>query len=637
MNAGKLAIVVIFSLIISTAGAGEINSFLTMPDENNIDTEIVSMSLNFSNPHVMERGEYACISVNGAESHIAGNGVPYLPEHAQLLKLPFGAKIEEVYVKVGETKEMQIDKKIMLSPEAIELNGESMETSFRYESNEPYPSKWVEWNVGAGIENGEHVVFLSIHAFPARYIPAENELQYVNNMSIEIKYTPPSKPLLTNELYDLLIIAPSEFSDGLQPLVEHKNSHNVDTILVTLDEIYNGNYFSVQGRDDAEKIKYFIKDAVEQWGVKYVMLVGGRHGGVATEKWWCPVRYANVDDNSNWETSFLSDLYFADIYKYDNGNATFEDWDSNGNGKFAEFKMASRDKVDLYPDVYVGRLACRNNYEVQKMVEKIITYETTTYNSDWFRKLVVVGGDSAPMEGDPYYEGEEENKVAIEHMDGFEPVKLWTSTGTLTDSESVINAVNQGCGFLFFDGHGNPMSWATHPPYDENTWIDGLKVQDMKKLTNEGKYPVCVVGGCHNAQFNVSMLNLLKIYKGYEEWYRYVYRGEISPETWAWWLARKFDGGSIATIGFSGLDWFATGDSDGDGVPDCTQYFSGFLNVHFFMEYGDNGLRVLGEIHGHAIADYLNELFPSSEPLDYKSVEEWVLLGDPSLMVGGYP
>ncbi|RLF64279.1 MAG: peptidase C25, partial [Thermoplasmata archaeon] len=379
------------------------------------------------------------------------------------------------------------------------------------------------------------------------------------------------------------------------------------------------------------------KDAVEQWGVKYVMLVGGRHGGVATEKWWCPVRYANVDDNSNWETSFLSDLYFADIYKYDNGNATFEDWDSNGNGKFAEFKMASRDKVDLYPDVYVGRLACRNNYEVQKMVEKIITYETTTYNSDWFRKLVVVGGDSAPMEGDPYYEGEEENKVAIEHMDGFEPVKLWTSTGTLTDSESVINAVNQGCGFLFFDGHGNPMSWATHPPYDENTWIDGLKVQDMKKLTNEGKYPVCVVGGCHNAQFNVSMLNLLKIYKGYEEWYRYVYRGEISPETWAWWLARKFDGGSIATIGFSGLDWFATGDSDGDGVPDCTQYFSGFLNVHFFMEYGDNGLRVLGEIHGHAIADYLNELFPSSEPLDYKSVEEWVLLGDPSLMVGGYP
>jgi len=28
------------------------------------------------------------------------------------------------------------------------------------------------------------------------------------------------------------------------------------------------------GRDNPEKIKYFIKTAVEQWGIKYVMLVG---------------------------------------------------------------------------------------------------------------------------------------------------------------------------------------------------------------------------------------------------------------------------------------------------------------------------------------------------------------------------
>ena len=403
-------------------------------------------------------------------------------------------------------------------------------------------------------------------------------------------------------------------------------------MLVTLDEIYNGNYFSVQGRDDAEKIKYFIKDAIEEWGIKYVMLVGGRHGGIGTEKWWCPVRYSNLDDGSD-ERQFLTDLYFSDIYKYENGNATFEDWDSNGNGVFAEWKMTSKDILDMYPDVYVGRLACRNSYEVKKMVEKIITYETTTYGQDWFKKMVVVGGDSAPMEGDPYFEGEEENKLALEHMDGFEGIKLWTSTGTLTGSEDVINAVNPGCGFLFFDGHGNPMSWATHPPYDENTWVSGLIVSDIMKLSNKDMYPVCIVGGCHNAQFNVSVLNLLKL----SEIKQTYYRSEWSPESWAWWLARKIDGGSIATIGYAGLDWFATGDGDEDGIPDCTQYFSGFLNTRFFMEYGDNGLRVLGELHGQTLTDYLNVHFPSTEPLDYKTVEEWVLLGDPSLMVGGYP
>ena len=44
------------------------------------------------------------------------------------------------------------------------------------------------------------------------------------------------------------------------------------------------------------------------------------------------------------------------------------------------------------------------------------------------------------------------------------------------------------------------------------TWIDGFGVKDMHKLNNKGMYHVCIVGGCHNCQFNVSVLNLLKIY-----------------------------------------------------------------------------------------------------------------------------
>jgi len=631
--------IVVSAAILVFLFSGALAGVVNIPASGDNDSvQLTSGEINFSFPDVStyESGDYEKIAIDGC-SYTYKASYPSMPYKSEVLTFPFGTKIESIDVKVDNVQTMHIGKKIIPASEPVRADMSNAKLIRKegeiYQSNEAYPSKWVEWNAGAGLENEKHVIFLSIRAFPARYIPAENELQYVDDISIEIKYTPPSKPLLTNELYDLLIVTPSEFSDALQPLVDHKNSHGVSTMLVTLDEIYNGNYFAVQGRDDAEKIKYFIKDAIEEWGIKYVMLVGGRHGGVGTEKWWCPVRYANLDDNSNWEMSYLSDLYFSDIYKYENGNGIFDDWDSNGNGIFAEWKMTGKDKLDLYPDVYVGRLACRNSYEVKKMVEKIITYETTTYGQDWFKKMVVVGGDSAPMEGDPYFEGEEENKLALEHMDGFEGIKLWTSTGTLTGSEDVINAVNPGCGFLFFDGHGNPMSWATHPPYDENTWVSGLIVSDIMKLSNKDMYPVCIVGGCHNAQFNVSVLNLLKL----SEIKQTYYRSEWSPESWAWWLARKIDGGSIATIGYAGLDWFATGDGDEDGIPDCTQYFSGFLNTRFFMEYGDNGLRVLGELHGQTLTDYLNVHFPSTEPLDYKTVEEWVLLGDPSLMVGGYP
>ncbi|MCD6223267.1 MAG: peptidase C25, partial [Thermoplasmata archaeon] len=354
------------------------------------------------------------------------------------------------------------------------------------------------------------------------------------------------------------------------------------------------------------------------------------------EKWWIPVRYTNLDDNSNWEKSYLSDLYFADVYKYEDGKLVFEDWDSNGNGKYAEWTALSKDILDLVPDVYVGRLACRTSMEVKNMVNKIIEYENSNaMQQDWFKRLVVVGGDSWPQENDPYYEGEEENKVAISLLPDFEPVKLWTSLGTLTSPEDVINAVNEGCGFLFFDGHGNPMNWATHPPHDENTWIDGLGVYDMHKMSNKGMYPVCVVGGCHNCQFNVSVLNLLKIYKGYNEWYMHLYKGETSWESWGWWIVRMPDKGAIASLGYAGLDYFAVGDDNKDGTPDCVQFYSGFMHVNFFKEYA-NGNKVLGSIHGDVVTTYVNTFDCMKNQIDCKTAQEWVLLGDPTLVIGGY-
>ena len=437
-----------------------------------------------------------------------------------------------------------------------------------------------------------------------------------------------------NNGYDFLIITPSEFALALQPLILHKDSHGVQTILVMLDEIYNSNYFPVQGRDDAEKVKYFIKDAVEEWGIKYVMLVGGRHGGLLKEKWWCPVRYVHLDDKSNWEVSYLSDLYFADIY---DSEGHFSSWDSNGNGIFGEWKgnKAEDGPIDLKPDVYVGRLACRTEKEVEVMVNKIIEYENTTYGQDWFNKMVVAAGDTYPEY--PTNEGELGTQQALDWMPGFTPIKLWTSTGTLTGEDDVINAVSQGCGFLFFDGHGNPMTWATHPPGDGDTWIDGLKVQDMKKLSNDGKYPVCVVGGCHNSQFNVSVLNYLKLYEGIWNWYEHLYKGEASYECFSWWLTSEEGGGSIATTGYSGLGYTK---EDKNFTGEASEW----IDTHFFWEYGMNGTDILGEIWGKVIDGYLNT-YPidwnqpagSFTSIDAKTAQEWILLGDPTLKIGGYP
>ena len=422
------------------------------------------------------------------------------------------------------------------------------------------------------------------------------------------------------DTYDLLIITPEKFSDALQPLVEHKESHGIKTILETTESIYQ----SSSGRDKAEKIKYFIKDAVEEWGIKYVLLVGGMKGQ-RMNSWYVPVRYSHIEDNvATQEGKYISDLYYADIYDAD-GN--FSSWDSNGNGIFGEWyaNKTADDTADLYPDVYVGRLPCRNEFEVKIMVNKIINYENTAYGQDWFKRMVVVGGDTYTF--NDYYEGEVSNQQALDEMPGFEAVKLWTSDGSLKGWQDVVRTINQGCGFLYFAGHGSPTTWATHPPYDENTWIYGLQTFQMPLLSNKDMLPVCVVGGCHNSLFNVSVFHSTWTF------------GLPVPECWSWRLTRCINGGSIATLGCTGLGY---GGEDKQGP--VKKGGGDLLDLLFFKGYGKENIHMLGEIWGKSISSYLNK-FPidwsqrafNDTALDAKTVQEWVLFGDPSLKIGGYP
>ena len=57
--------------------------------------------------------------------------------------------------------------------------------------------------------------------------------------------------------FDMVIITTSEYKNIIQPLISHKNSLGINTLVNTTDEIYN----EFDGRDNAEQIKYYIKDS----------------------------------------------------------------------------------------------------------------------------------------------------------------------------------------------------------------------------------------------------------------------------------------------------------------------------------------------------------------------------------------
>lgn len=357
-----------------------------------------NISLTFSGLNVAEKGEFVELEMQGTNSWNFNSGQPLLPIHVETMTLPFGATINNIVCDVQGVKTEVLSKKIMPSPQPVPLTDELQVSSEPQMNQEIYgseglfPDNWFSYNLGAGLdENMEHKTFLTINTYPVRYEPGSDTIYYADKIDVTVTYNvPDSNPFPTNTEYKLVIIAPKKFSSDLQPLINHKISKGVTTILKTTEDIYS----EFTGYDKPEQIKYFIKYALENWNTSYVLLVGGLKSLIygnprdnvneGTKDWYVPVRYSNLNNND--EPGFISDLYYADVY---NGTGAFCSWDSNGNHIYVD----SGDKIDLYPDVSLSRLSCRNNNEVKSVVDKIINYESAPADPSWFDKMVLVAGD----------------------------------------------------------------------------------------------------------------------------------------------------------------------------------------------------------------------------------------------------
>ena len=656
MKAKIIPVLVVIIIILTSINVIAINS----EEDKSIKNAIKYDTVSFSKATIESLGEYVSINIKEANSVLNNPGKPELPIYIKTLKFPLGTKILGIECTPSEIKHEVISGKIKPAPIPLPLVSvkqskdniieKVQEDNDIYSASELYPDKWYEYSIGVGLDGDERVVFLKLRFYLVRYSPNNDTIHYIDNVDVKVSYEEGINPLPSTHQYDLVIITPRRFYLQVLPLVIHKNRMGIPAKIKTTESIYRQYR---EGRDKPEKIKYFIKDAIEKWNIKYVLLVGGRQGfGV---RWFVPARYSNTFDRSSWnETTFVSDLYYADVYRYNETiqDYEFEDWDSNSNGIFAEwtwiwdperwwwYDTDEKDILDLQPDVYVGRLACRSIREVRTVVRKIIKYERSSYNKSWFKRMIVAGGDTAPF-GDGIWEGENENELAASYMEplGFEIDRYWASDGSLTNF-SLIPAIRRGAGFFFVAGHGSPVVWSTHWPENETGWIDALVNSDMKLLLNMKKLPICVIGGCHNSMFDVAQIRLLKgVLKLGLNYFTWIEDEECFSKVfwlkrcWGWNLVRQKWGGSIATIGNTGLGW-------GTGGEGSVEMGDGYITTHFFQVYNqtaDLKACTLGLVHGQTINDYVIKFSPNGNEIDRKTVEQWVLLGDPSLKIGGYP
>jgi hypothetical protein len=320
-----------------------------------------------------------------------------------------------------------------------------------------------------------------------------------------------------------------------------------------------------------------------------------------------PIRTSNVII-WDWKAYPPTDLYYSDIY---DSEGNYSSWDTNNNGLYGETNL---DIFDLCPDIHIGRLPCNNIEEVKIIIDKIINYEKKTQRGNWFNNMIFLGGDTHFL-GD--YEGEEHNSIVMEIMNNFNPVTIWTSKGNF-NRKTISEAINNGAGFLDYSGHGFENGIGTYLPDSDK--LQSYYNRYINDLKNGYKLPIMFLSACLTAKPDFVLKDLLN----YER-YEILKSLKIMPEfienltlpSFAWSLVKYKDGGSIASIGATRIAY------------ENKNFGAIKLSEEFFRSYKTD--RTLGQILTDAQNSYIFEI-----PNDQLTVEEFILLGDPSLKVGGY-
>jgi hypothetical protein len=586
---------------------------------------------------------YLSLKIKEQTSVRMDSGKPMTPVITKTFDFQPGTQIQEIDVEYA-VKEYVVSQPLQPAPTPVPLNTDlatqvdkqSIADKQIYSSADLYPEKPYEISYSFGLWKDlgrRQLVNVKINT---QYNPQENILLIPDGeISITISYTAPKiSQTLQEDPYDMLIITPEQFIPNFARFIDHKESVGVSCIIKSIEDIYA----TYDGRHEPESIKLAIKDAIEEHNITFVLLAGGRYK--QTMNWWIPEFRNNNDDG--WETGYSSDLYYADVYK--NNGTEFEDWDSNENLIFGEWRPGVptyKDVMDFSPDVSVGRIPFHYGFELDIVIDKVISYESTKADDAWFKKALMIAGDTFPNNNE-FYEGEMETGYIADMLTdaGFTVEKLWTSLETLTGVSSVVPAFSEGAGFVQFAGHGNPSTWSTHPPNDADTWITGLGWTDMWKLRNRDQYPFVGVGGCHNAQFNATMgyiLHGIKTY-GFQAYFNsdssegpiYFWLMEWVPRDFSSWLLLKKNGGSIGTTGMSSLGYGYIDNNALEGL-------GGWIEPRVHHAISVQGIEYTGLAHVQSITDYINIIGNvNDDQIDRKTIDAFVLLGDPSVKLGGY-
>ena len=293
------------------------------------------------------------------------------------------------------------------------------------------------------------------------------EQAYSNGWSeamLEMSTSPTSS--LPSGHYDYVLITDDTLASAAQPLIDWRNDLGIPSTLVNLSYIYS-NYGGV---DNADKVRNFIVDAYNTWGIKYV----GLGGDVDI----IPPRYL-------WDSLTLSDYYYAGL----DGN-----WDCDGDGIYGESATSSDchvDEADWYVEVFVGRLSVEDAEMMSTLATKIINFESSDFTTNNFLVLSA------------FVDGGGGNSVIVD-MRNLAPsyytvTGLSEQSGNLT-SNNVVEQINSEYKLIYASSHGAETALGL-----QNTGLPFLSNFISNNINNPDKLGIFFAMACKSGKFDYSV------------------------------------------------------------------------------------------------------------------------------------
>ncbi len=256
----------------------------------------------------------------------------------------------------------------------------------------------------------------------------------------------PGGMMRLDDLDRYVVITSDALRDAYLPLVEWKTRKGVPAAIVTIEEIRNR---FPEGKDDAERIRNFIRYSYRQRGTVFV-LMGGDTDIV-------PTRVVTTG-----YYTFPTDYYYSDL----DGS-----WNADQDEIFGE----AADELEAYPEVYVSRIPVRTNAEVSRFISRLFKYEKLegVVDPDYFSRVLYL---AANLKRD-----NDGRDLILNHVDpqinpDFDRVMITQTADVGSDGSVAMNELNKNYGIIFSEAHG---AYHTFRPGASGSNIYNYMIEDI--------------------------------------------------------------------------------------------------------------------------------------------------------------